>query len=191
MSIDSARWDRCHAHVLHRLILPVGVQTDAVPDGVVEWQDRPLDARDPAPWRRVTAFRRNIFHRHCEEPLRRSNPALPSLPLDCFAPLAMTWRGWRRTFPPSLRGALATKQSSSPFFAPGLLRRPGAHSRDPAARNDAPCGGPVGLQSAPGKPRSRSCCGAARNAGCARRSPRTACRNPSTQPSALPRRCGV
>jgi hypothetical protein len=30
------------------------------------------------------------FSRHCEEPLRRSNPALPLLLLDCSLALAMT-----------------------------------------------------------------------------------------------------
>ena len=35
------------------------------------------------------------FERHCEEPLRRSNPGAASLkPLDCFAPLAMTDRAF-------------------------------------------------------------------------------------------------
>ncbi|MVT49916.1 hypothetical protein GPL17_05375 [Bradyrhizobium yuanmingense] len=39
--------------------------------------------------------RRCLILRHCEEPLRRSNPGcLRGGILDCFATLAMTWREW-------------------------------------------------------------------------------------------------
>src|SRR5438132_1678135 len=44
-----------------------------------------------------------------------------------------------KLYQPSLRGALATKQSISPHAAPWIASRSlssGAHSRDPVARND-------------------------------------------------------
>ncbi|RYX88537.1 MAG: hypothetical protein EON84_16605 [Bradyrhizobiaceae bacterium] len=40
--------------------------------------------------------------RHCEEPLRRSNPVFACGPLDCFAPLAMTWMGFAIAVPPAI-----------------------------------------------------------------------------------------
>jgi hypothetical protein len=49
---------------------------------------------------------------HCEERLRRSNPVFLVEPLSWIAALAMTLRDLRKRQSPSLRGALATKQSS-------------------------------------------------------------------------------
>src|SRR5580700_2675094 len=62
----------------------------------------------------------------CEEPLGRSNPARSLWLL--IASLRSQWRGEAGgNLSPSLRGALATKQSSAFFVASGLLR---------SARND-------------------------------------------------------
>ncbi|QOZ07720.1 hypothetical protein XH96_09445 [Bradyrhizobium sp. CCBAU 51765] len=41
-------------------------------------------------WEDYGAHSRNSLHRHCEEPLRRSNAARLRGRLDCFAVLAMT-----------------------------------------------------------------------------------------------------
>src|SRR5215218_2276715 len=60
--------------------------------------------------------------RHCEELLRRSNPVLSCGLLDCFASLAMTGLMSPNAHHASLRGALATKQSSSFLWPSGLLR---------------------------------------------------------------------
>ncbi|RZN00355.1 hypothetical protein CWO91_34265 [Bradyrhizobium genosp. SA-3] len=60
-------------------------------------------------------FSRNQPQRHCEEPLRRSNPDyLRGEILDCFAPLAMTMeRQQRLTTPPSPSSSAALPRSRS------------------------------------------------------------------------------
>ncbi|RTE92921.1 hypothetical protein D6B98_09715 [Bradyrhizobium sp. LVM 105] len=61
--------------------------------------------------------------RHCEEPLRRSNPeSLRGKILDCFAALAMTWRWMCVTLSPSCPGLIQGMEGAGPYCR-NVMRR--------------------------------------------------------------------
>ncbi|QBP21769.1 hypothetical protein Bdiaspc4_15225 [Bradyrhizobium diazoefficiens] len=83
------------------------------------------------------AGRRRYILRHCEEPLRGSNPECPrGGSLDCFAALAMTaLMQWCATLSSSFRG-VAKRRARNPFIRGRRGPMDSGLAPDGAPRND-------------------------------------------------------